>query len=183
MTVPERITFAVETMDPRPGARVLEIGCGGGVAVPLVHERIAPDGVVVGVDRSATQIDRASRRNRALLDAGTVELRTAAFPGLADGTRPFDLIFAICVPVFRSGDPAVPAAIVPLLRPGGELWVFDEPPRASATGPISMRISAALSVAGFAIVDIVEHGRTVGVLATIGRRDSARLPEVHPIRT
>ena len=52
-----------------------------------------------------------------------------------------------------------------LLRPGGELWVFDEPPPGTATGPISMRISALLSEAGFAIVDMVERGRTVGVLA------------------
>ncbi|MBH0118010.1 class I SAM-dependent methyltransferase [Rhodococcus sp. NPDC003382] len=158
--VPDRIAFAVEAMAPRPGMRVLEIGCGGGVAVSLVHERIGPDGTILGVDGSATQIDRARRRNEA---AAGVELRVARFPDVDGG--PFDLIFAIDVPAFRSGDPAVPAAAAALLRPGGELWVFDEPPPGTATGPISMRISALLSEAGFAIVDMVERGRTVGVLA------------------
>ena len=158
--VPDRIVFAVEAMAPRPGTRVLEIGCGGGVAVALVRERIGPEGTIFGIDRSPTRIDRARRRN-----PGTgVELRVARFPDLPTDDS-FDLIFAIDVPAFRAGDPAVAAAAAPLLRPGGELWVFDEPPPGTATGPVSMRISALLSEAGFAIVDMVERGRTVGVLA------------------
>ncbi|WP_238071913.1 SAM-dependent methyltransferase [Rhodococcus zopfii] len=159
--IPDRVAFAVEAMAPRPGTRVLEIGCGGGLAVALVRERIGPHGTILGVDRSATQIDRARRRNR---EGPGVELRVARFPDLAD-CGPFDLIFAIDVPAFRSGSPAVPAAAAALLRPGGELWVFDEPPPGTATGPISMRISALLAAAGYAIVDMVERGRTVGVLA------------------
>ncbi|MFZ2526785.1 MAG: methyltransferase domain-containing protein [Rhodococcus sp. (in: high G+C Gram-positive bacteria)] len=163
--VPDRIEFAVAAMAPQPGSRILEIGCGNGTAVTLVRERIGPHGAILGVDRSATQIDRARRRT---LGDG-VELRVCEFPdcefpGTACGGS-FDLIFAIGVPAFRAADPSVPESAATLLAPGGELWVFDEPPPGVATGPTSMRISTLLSSAGFAIVDIVERGRTVGVLA------------------
>lgn len=164
--VPERVAFAVEAMDPQPGGRVLEIGCGDGTAIAPVHDRIRPGGTYLAVDRSATQIDRARRRNRTLLGSGSVELRLAEFPDLGAPAGPFDLIFAIGVPAFRSGDPAVPAAAATRLRAGGELWVFDEPPPGVTTGPLSMRISTAVAMAGLAVVDIVERGRVVGVLAT-----------------
>ncbi|MDM7486920.1 class I SAM-dependent methyltransferase [Rhodococcus sp. GXMU-t2271] len=163
-TVPARIAFAVEAMDPQPGSDVLEIGCGGGVALALVCERLRGRGCVVGVDRSATQIDRARRRNRDGLDAGLAELRVGEFPGV-DLPGSFDLVFAVNVPSFRSDDPAAPTAVASLLRPTGELWVFDEPPPGLAVGPVSMRISALLARCGYAIVDIVEGGRTVGVRA------------------
>jgi len=45
---------------------VLEVGCGPGVAVELVVERLAGGrGQVVAIDRSATAVERARRRNAA----------------------------------------------------------------------------------------------------------------------
>jgi protein-L-isoaspartate O-methyltransferase len=51
--VPERITWAVEQLDLAPTHRVLEFGCGPGVAAALVAERVT-EGSLLAIDRSAT---------------------------------------------------------------------------------------------------------------------------------
>lgn len=49
--IAERLAWAVETMRVRPDDRVLEIGCGAGVAVGLVCERLA-GGRITAIGRS-----------------------------------------------------------------------------------------------------------------------------------
>ena len=56
-------------LDVQPDDVVLEIGCGGGVAVALICDRLA-DGHILAVDRSATMIVRAQRRNSDCVAAG-----------------------------------------------------------------------------------------------------------------
>ena len=72
--VPERIRWAVRTMAPDPDDHLLEIGCGPGVAVAHICQQLA-GGRIVAIDRSATAIDRAARRNAACVTAGTAVLR------------------------------------------------------------------------------------------------------------
>jgi SAM-dependent methyltransferase len=98
--------------------------------------------------------------------AGTV--RVAGTPHSVTGV--FDLVYCIDVPAFRDGDAAAPAAVAALMRPGGQLWVFDEAPPGISTGPLSMSISAALSRSGFAIVDMLEEDRTIALCAAVAGR-------------
>jgi ubiquinone/menaquinone biosynthesis C-methylase UbiE len=43
---------ALAALAPRPGERVLDIGCGGGETTLDLARLVAPDGTVVGVDLS-----------------------------------------------------------------------------------------------------------------------------------
>jgi trans-aconitate methyltransferase len=60
----ERFVWAVDTLTLDPADRVLEVGCGHGVAVSLVCGRLT-SGRITAIDRSKKMIEMAARRNRA----------------------------------------------------------------------------------------------------------------------
>lgn len=53
---------AIEALDLRPGARVLDVGCGTGLNLPLLAAAVGPAGEVVGVDASAAMLRQARQR-------------------------------------------------------------------------------------------------------------------------
>lgn len=53
---------AIRLLDPRPGERVLDLGCGTGLNHPLLHAAVAPHGRVLGVDLSESMLAVARRR-------------------------------------------------------------------------------------------------------------------------
>jgi hypothetical protein len=89
--IPDRIRWAVETLDVEPGDRLLEIGGGPGVAALLVCERL-DRGSMFLIDRSATAIERTRRRNEEHVSSGQLTLKTvdvADFdPGLLPAPEP-----------------------------------------------------------------------------------------------
>jgi ubiquinone/menaquinone biosynthesis C-methylase UbiE len=98
--VSERLRSVVEQLDIRPDDRVLEIGCGHGVAATFVCERLE-EGHLTAVDRSAKMIQAATRRNAAHVEAGRAEFLTAHLEDLDLGERRFDKIFVVCVGHFH----------------------------------------------------------------------------------
>jgi SAM-dependent methyltransferase len=124
---PDRVVWALEVIDPGPDDRLLEIGCGPGVAVAAVCERLA-GGRIVAVDRSATAIRRAERRNAAHAAAGRAVFATAALEDLAPGDlpdAPFDAVFAMNVNLFWVRSPARELDLVRrLLAAEGALYLF-----------------------------------------------------------
>jgi SAM-dependent methyltransferase len=127
--VPERVRWAVQTLAPGPDDQLLEIGCGPGVAVSLICERLV-GGRIVAIDRSATAIGRAARRNAEHVRAGKAVLRTVALEHLrpADvlgGRERFDKVLAMNVNLFWVRSPARELDLVrQLLGPGGGLYLF-----------------------------------------------------------
>lgn len=146
---PARISAAVALLAPRTGERVLEVGCGTGVALELVAAAVGPAGRVVGLDRSTTAIARAARRNAAALAAGTLALHAAALAGFDVAAGTFDAAFAVNVNCFWTGPAREELATLRrLLVPGGRLLlVFDAPDDA---GP---RSSQALETVERALAD------------------------------
>src|SRR5579863_6595514 len=58
-------------LDPRPGGRILDVGCGVGDDVRMLADIVGPTGRVVGVDHSPAMIEIAA--SRMLGSSGPVE--------------------------------------------------------------------------------------------------------------
>src|SRR5665809_109371 len=80
----ERFVWAVDTLEVRPADRLLEVGCGHGVAVSLVCEGLTT-GTITAIDRSPKMIELATRRNREYVDAGKAVLEAIALEEAALG--------------------------------------------------------------------------------------------------
>ncbi|MEV4756472.1 methyltransferase domain-containing protein [Micromonospora sp. NPDC049559] len=125
---PYRQRWAVETMAVGPHDRLLEIGCGRGVAVSLVAGRLTT-GRIVAIDRAATMARLATERNASHIDSGTVEIRCAEFASVDLPAGYFTKIFAVNVNLFWLGAATRQIdRIRSLLAPGGRLYVFGERP-------------------------------------------------------
>ena len=109
MTTPSRISArlqaVVDALPLRPDARVLEIGCGPGVAARAVAERL-DTGRVLGVDRSEKAIALARRSGT----SERLEFRCVAAEDLAlePGEAPYDIVFAARVGALDGRHPAEP---------------------------------------------------------------------------
>ncbi|MBX9245341.1 class I SAM-dependent methyltransferase [Actinotalea ferrariae] len=147
--VPHRITTAIARLDPPPDARVLEIGPGPGVSLGLLCDRV-PDGHVVGVDRSATAVERALARNAEHVAAGRLTIRQGTLAEL-DGEDPFDRVLAVNVNVFWTA-PATEEVrrIRELLAPDGRALLVFEPPDAASLDRVAAAVRGALEAGGLA---------------------------------
>jgi SAM-dependent methyltransferase len=152
-----RNRWAVQLLDVRPTDRVIELGCGPGVAIAALAAR-AVRGSVVGVDHSEVMIRQAGRRNRAAVRAGRVRLIHTPVERLPPGEGPFDAALAVNT-VGMWPDPAARLReLAQLLRPGGRVALVSQPRRPGATAATSAaaadELAALLTGAGF------EHLRT-----------------------
>ncbi len=101
----------VDLLDPRPGERILDLGCGTG---PLAR-RLADAGAdVVGVDSSPAMVERA-RAAYPDLRFDVADATTMAFD------RPFDALFSNAVLHWVRPPEAAVDRMFAALRPGGRL--------------------------------------------------------------
>lgn len=146
--------WAVETLAVEPGDRILEIGCGHGVAVSLVCERL-DGGHITAIDRSPTMIAMASKRNADHVAAGVASFRTASLHEADLGER-FDKILAVHVGVFVRGEPARELAVVKaLLAPGGTLHLVYESLVAAEAERTVDALAAVLVDNGFIVTEVL----------------------------
>ena len=121
----ERLRAIVDELGLRPGERVLEIGCGHGVAATFVLEAGAK---LTAVDRSPKMIEAAARRNASWVAAGTAEFLVMELEALDLGERRFDTVLAVRVGLFHRDPLRARGLAEAWLAPGGRIVAaFDEP--------------------------------------------------------
>lgn len=123
----ERLNTIVEQLGVRPDDRVLEIGCGHGVAATMVCERL-DGGRLTAIDRSAKMIAAAAGRNAAYVEAGKAEFIVASLEDVDLGERRFDVVFAVRVALFDREPERAHALVEPWLAPGGRVHAFYDAP-------------------------------------------------------
>ena len=122
-----RLEAIVDALGIGPDDRVLEIGCGHGVAATLVCERLV-DGHYTAVDRSERMIEAARRRNALFVEAGRAEFLVGELETVDLGSRRFDAIFAARVGLFHREPDRARGLAQRWLARGGRLRVFLDVP-------------------------------------------------------
>jgi ubiquinone/menaquinone biosynthesis C-methylase UbiE len=123
----DRLRTIVDQLAIRPDERVLEVGCGHGVAATHVCEQLV-DGRLTAIDRSAKMIEAAAARNSRYVAAGRAEFLVGSLEELDLGDRRFETIFAVRVGLFHREPEHAERLASRWLAPGGRICAFFDPP-------------------------------------------------------
>jgi O-methyltransferase/aklanonic acid methyltransferase len=123
----------VEIADPRPGQRVLDIGCGRGAALFPAANLVGPTGRVLGIDIAPAMVEEA-RREASRQGATNVDVRVLDGEAPDLPTASFDVITGSYSVIFLPDAPAALARYAKLLDNDGKI-VFTSPIFRSDTFP------------------------------------------------
>lgn len=117
---------AVDALELDGGETVLELGCGTGANLPLLCDRVGPEGRVIGLDLSAGMLGRARERvDRAGWDNVHLVRADAAEPPIVGDV---DAILASFVVGMFDRPAAVVETWTRSLRAGGRIALLDAAP-------------------------------------------------------
>ena len=134
---------AVDAAAPKPGERVLDIGCGTGNATLLAAERGAD---VTGIDPAQRLLDVAAERAAGRgLRAGFARAEAAALPA-RDGS--VDAVLSVFGVNFAPSPPAAAREIARVLRPGGRAVITEWLPGGALSAAARMRGQAVAAHTG-----------------------------------
>lgn len=204
-TIDEQIApLGLEGIDaaaPRPGERVLDVGCGCGHTTLELAARVGAEGSVVGADISSPMLDEARRKaaqsNASNVDFIQVDAQTHDFE-----PNSFDVLFSRFGVMFFADPVAAFSNMLGALRPGGRMvfvcwqeitrnpWMFvpagaaakhvqmPPPPDLAGPGPFAFadreRVVDILSRAGFAQAEGRALDRQVCMAAGLDLEQAAR---------
>jgi len=180
---------AIEALAPKPGERILDIGCGAGQSTLALAQAVGPAGLAQGLDISRPLLTVAEGRAR---EAGLEQARFLEADAQTHAFEPasFDGVFSRFGVMFFADPTEAFRNIRTALKPGGRLafvcWrspaenVFmslpakavahllppSPPPVPHAPGPFAFadgdRLKGILETAGFSAVTLTPHDQKIG---------------------
>jgi cyclopropane fatty-acyl-phospholipid synthase-like methyltransferase len=167
----DRIAWAVEVLEVAPDDRILEVGCGHGVAVSLVCDRLE-GGRITALDRSQKMIEMARERNRACADRA--RFITARLEEADLGDETYDKVLAVHVSALHT--PGRPLEVVrERLAPGGRLCLFSQAPgwkRLRDAKRFGAEQADVLGRAGFSVQEVLSETVGKGFISGVVARGS-----------
>jgi ubiquinone/menaquinone biosynthesis C-methylase UbiE len=166
-----RLLWAAEVLTIAPDDRILEVGCGQGVAVSLVCERL-DNGRITAVDRSPKMIEMAARRNRDQADKARFIAASLEEADLGDEV--YDKVFAVHVAALHRPGAGLDT-VRRRLAPGGRLYLFSQAPgwkTASPAARFGAELNGVLKDADFEIEENLVKDLGSGFAAAVIARAS-----------
>ena len=125
--IADRFYWAKELMQPRAEDHIIELGCGTGLLLSLLCP-ILDGGKIVAVDSSPAMIKKAASRNAKWEKEGRLQFVNSKIAELQCDANSFDIAVAFNVNVFFKSDLPAIQVISNILKPGGTMFVFYQPP-------------------------------------------------------
>jgi arsenite methyltransferase len=168
--------FAVQLLELTPDDRVLDVGFGGGVALPSL---MATAAYVAGVDRSPVMVQQANANFARAVSAGRTEFRQGSVEALPFGAATFTKACTVNTVYFWISLGVGFAELYRVLSPGGRLVVGFLPkewmdgmgyPTDIFTSRSPEEVVAALNEAGFRGVFVERSEPTTRSIVVIANR-------------
>lgn len=118
--------WTISLLGIQPASSVLEIGFGPGVSSQLASEQ-ASEGLVVGIDHSATMVQAAAERNAAAVRTGRLQLKQGDVASLPYPEASFDIAFSLHSIYFWPNALDAVRELKRVLKPGGLLAITIQP--------------------------------------------------------
>jgi ubiquinone/menaquinone biosynthesis C-methylase UbiE len=109
----------IQSANPRPGERVLDVACGTGIVARQVAQRVGSQGTVIGLDRNPGMIDMA--RVAAEREGLTIEWHMGPAEQIPFPDHHFDLVFCQFGLMFFSDQHAALSEMHRVLRTDGRV--------------------------------------------------------------
>lgn len=128
MKISQRLENIVNSLPLKPDIRILEIGCGPGVAAREIANRMEK-GHILAIDRSRKAIELAVKNSKAEIESGKLSFRNVAVEDfeLEAEEEPYDFAFAVRVGALDGRHPKIEqialARIAKSLTRNGKLFI------------------------------------------------------------
>jgi len=177
-TLPEDVTgLSLGCGDPvtlaslESGQTVLDLGSGGGIDCFLAAKQVGPAGRVIGVDMTATMIEKA-RANKTKLGAENVEFRLGEIEHIPAENDAVDVVISNCVINLSPDKPQVFREAYRVLKPGGRLAVSD----IVTGGPLPQELKDDLSAWAGCVAGAIESDDYISAIQAAGFVDVELTP-------
>jgi arsenite methyltransferase len=110
--------------EPRPGERVIDVGCGAGIDTLIAAKKVGPEGCVIGVDMTPSMLEKARQAAREM-SLANVEFREGYAEELPVEDSWADVVISNGVLNLMADKAAGLEEMSRVLKPGGRLQIGD----------------------------------------------------------
>jgi ubiquinone/menaquinone biosynthesis C-methylase UbiE len=145
-----------ELLGVQPGATVLDVGCGTGIALAEIADLVGPGGTVVGLDPSAAMLEQARRRLEGAPAGVELVEGTATETGLEadrfDAVRTERVLMHVADPLLALTE------LARVTRPGGRIVLVEPDHRALAVDTDTPDVHRRINTAFAAMIPNISAG-------------------------